>query len=257
MGIQERKQREREQRISQIIDAAEKVFCKVGMDHATMDEVANECELSKATLYIYFKNKEELFAALALRGLERLNDLFRISVKEYDHAPDKVRALGRAYLEFYRERPENYLMINHQGSSDSCATAIHENVCQEILRSEWFGRLLTAEKALWETCFAVTEEGVVKGAFKLGTNPREVVAMLWASSNGIFQLMEHIRTHERYLKMLPDAHPFEGIDPVELYIKNWEYILDSIVVNPEQAAEKRIIWNGQKNHEHSNQEASS
>ena len=62
MGIAERKEREKEQRRKAILDAAEKVFFEKGLKYSTMDDVAEEAELSKGTLYLYFKNKEELFA---------------------------------------------------------------------------------------------------------------------------------------------------------------------------------------------------
>jgi TetR/AcrR family transcriptional regulator len=50
MGITERKEREKEQRRNAIIDAAEKIFFTKGMDNSTMDDVAEEAELSKGTL---------------------------------------------------------------------------------------------------------------------------------------------------------------------------------------------------------------
>ena len=49
MGVAERKEREKEQRRKGILDAAEKVFFKHGVENATMDNVAEEAELSKAT----------------------------------------------------------------------------------------------------------------------------------------------------------------------------------------------------------------
>ena len=69
MGITERREREKEQRHNDIIDAAEKVFFSRGLEHATMDNVAVEAELSKGTLYLYFKSKEELYLAILLRSL--------------------------------------------------------------------------------------------------------------------------------------------------------------------------------------------
>jgi AcrR family transcriptional regulator len=60
MGIYERKQREKEQRKTEIINAARKVFSNKGFNTATMEEIASEAELSPGTLYLYFKNKEEL-----------------------------------------------------------------------------------------------------------------------------------------------------------------------------------------------------
>jgi len=50
MGIVERRQREKEQRRSAIIDAAEAVFFSKGLEIATMDDVAEEAELSKRKL---------------------------------------------------------------------------------------------------------------------------------------------------------------------------------------------------------------
>lgn len=241
MGIQERKQREKEQRINQIIEAAEKVFLSRGLDNATMDEVAQACELSKATLYLYFKSKEELFAALAFHGLVRLKERFEAAVSCYTFPADKTRALGKAYLDFYLERPENYLLIHHQQSSHPEIDP--DTLHQVFITSEWFPKLLTAERELWRTCFSVIELGIADATFKPGTNPQEVVALLWASSNGIFQLMEHLRTHAKYAKEIPDAAMFYAIDPKELYVKVWEYTLDSLVAVPENVATKRIIWN--------------
>ena len=72
MGIQERKERERERRRQQIIVAAKRVFSNKGFNKATMEDIATEAELSPGTLYLYFKNKEELYASLSIRILQYL-----------------------------------------------------------------------------------------------------------------------------------------------------------------------------------------
>ena len=56
MGIAERKEREKLQRRNDIIDAAERLFFQHGFETPTMDDVAREAELSKGTLYLYFKS---------------------------------------------------------------------------------------------------------------------------------------------------------------------------------------------------------
>jgi TetR/AcrR family transcriptional regulator len=55
MGIVERKEREKEHRKEEILDAAQKVFFERGLVTATMDEIAETAELSKGTLYLYYK----------------------------------------------------------------------------------------------------------------------------------------------------------------------------------------------------------
>ncbi|MDA3814141.1 MAG: TetR/AcrR family transcriptional regulator, partial [Candidatus Cloacimonetes bacterium] len=70
MGSAERKERERIQKQSDIIDAAEKVFMSKGFENATMDDIAEESEFSKGALYTYFQSKNELCLSIVLRGLK-------------------------------------------------------------------------------------------------------------------------------------------------------------------------------------------
>jgi AcrR family transcriptional regulator len=53
-----------DERKSQILNAAERVFTKKGIDLARMDDIAEETGLSKGTLYLYFKSKDELVISI-------------------------------------------------------------------------------------------------------------------------------------------------------------------------------------------------
>jgi TetR/AcrR family transcriptional regulator len=67
MTVADRKQREKEQRRNEIINAAEKLFYAKGFDKVTMDEIADAVELSKGSLYLVFRNKDSLFFAIVNR----------------------------------------------------------------------------------------------------------------------------------------------------------------------------------------------
>ena len=54
MGISERRQREKEQRKTEITDAAERLFFSRGYEDVSMDDIAREVDLNKATIYLYF-----------------------------------------------------------------------------------------------------------------------------------------------------------------------------------------------------------
>jgi TetR/AcrR family transcriptional regulator len=69
MPASSRKQREKEHRRNQILEAAEEVFRRKGYQATTMDEVAEEAEFSKGTLYLYFGSKFALFSELSNRVL--------------------------------------------------------------------------------------------------------------------------------------------------------------------------------------------
>ena len=82
MGVTERKEREKEKRREEIIQAAVKVFYKKGVDHATMDDIAEVAELSKATLYLYFTSKEEIYYFVHLDGFEKLFRMMNKAVEK-------------------------------------------------------------------------------------------------------------------------------------------------------------------------------
>ena len=60
-----------DERKSQILNAAEEVFTEKGFDQARMDDIAGQTGLSKGTLYLYFKSKDDLIIAILDRLFER------------------------------------------------------------------------------------------------------------------------------------------------------------------------------------------
>lgn len=67
MSVQERRSREREERIESILNAALQVFAKEGLQQATVDAIAAEAQLSKGAIYYYFPSKEALLESLMAR----------------------------------------------------------------------------------------------------------------------------------------------------------------------------------------------
>jgi len=120
MGIQERKEREKERRRQQIMVAAKRVFSDKGFNKATMEDIAQEAELSPGTLYLYFKNKEELYASLSLRILQYL--LIRVEHvnDEKDANPaEKLKALMDAMYDVYEFDPLIIINMFHLQSSET------------------------------------------------------------------------------------------------------------------------------------------
>jgi AcrR family transcriptional regulator len=60
-----------DERKSQILTAAEEVFTEKGFDQARMDDIAEQTGLSKGTLYLYFKSKDDLIIAILDRLFQR------------------------------------------------------------------------------------------------------------------------------------------------------------------------------------------
>ncbi|HTX60954.1 MAG TPA: helix-turn-helix domain-containing protein, partial [Methanobacterium sp.] len=68
MTISERKEREKENRRNDIISTAERLFYEKGYENITMADIAEGTELARSTLYLYFKNKKEIYLAISLKG---------------------------------------------------------------------------------------------------------------------------------------------------------------------------------------------
>ena len=103
--IQTRRLEEKERRRCEIIDAAEQVFGEVGFDAATMLQIARRARLSRALVYIYFRDKAELQFAIAERAGQHLTQRFEEAVARNRSGLDQIEAIGRAYLAFAQEFP--------------------------------------------------------------------------------------------------------------------------------------------------------
>ena len=75
MGVVERKEREKKQRRENILEAARGLFQERGFLNVTISDIAEVTELSIGTLYLYFKNKEDLYAGLACLGSQKVDTL--------------------------------------------------------------------------------------------------------------------------------------------------------------------------------------
>ena len=208
MGIQERKEREKEQRRQAILDAAESIFFLKGWKVATMDEVAGEAELSKGTLYLYYKNKDELFLAINYRGIKILVDHFEKAISSTGSGLEKVFAIGRAYYRFAQEYPDYYNMLSYfelnelefHEPEDANSLACK---CSELGNSA-LGVVVKAIQA-----------GIEDGSIRADIDAVRVATILWGQATGIIQLAMHKGKH------LQEAH---GINMEGIVEEAWTLI---------------------------------
>src|SRR5271163_4772857 len=94
--IAERRGEEKVRRRAEILDAAEALYDKKGWDGLTVDEVARSARLSRALVYVYFRDKEELLFAIGERALGLLRDRFIEAAASHSLGMDQVEAIGQA-----------------------------------------------------------------------------------------------------------------------------------------------------------------
>ena len=187
-GIDDRRSEEKERRRLEIIDAAEQVFGDVGFDDATMLQIARKARLSRALMYIYFKDKADLQFAIAERAGQQLKQRFTEAVARNKKGLDQIEAIGRAYLAFSQEFPvyfnaitlfESQLSNSKESSAyhEACMTGQHEKMAimvaaiqlgieDQTIRADIGDPLLTSI-ALW---------GFMHGIIQLSTSKADAFA---------------------------------------------------------------------------------
>lgn len=116
MGTTERRQREKEQRRTAILDAAERLFFAKNYEEVSMEEIASAVELNKATVYLYFANKEALFATIVVRGIRIMEEKFRACMATEAPGIVRVALMGQAYYRFAEEYPDYLRLIRFYGT---------------------------------------------------------------------------------------------------------------------------------------------
>jgi AcrR family transcriptional regulator len=102
MGIAERRENDRQKMRGLILDTAMKLFFKEGFEHVTIRAIAQAIEYSPATLYLYFKDKNDILYALQTMGFDKLYGKQRevLTIKD---PRKRLRQMGRVYIEFAPE----------------------------------------------------------------------------------------------------------------------------------------------------------
>lgn len=108
MGVQERRERERQARKSAVLDAARGLFLEHGFNGTTTKLIAEKCELSEATLFFYFRSKNEIFTSLLFEGIEFwAQGLEKIAAEDLPPR-EKLARIWKFYGQVDVEHPEYY-----------------------------------------------------------------------------------------------------------------------------------------------------
>lgn len=121
MGIAERKTREKQALRERVLDAARRIVMRDGFAALSMRKIADAIEYSPATLYLYFKNRDEIAHALCAEGYAQLLETF-VPLAAIEDPRERLHALGRAYVAFGLAHPQTYRLIFMEDPSYTSAT---------------------------------------------------------------------------------------------------------------------------------------
>ena len=180
------KEQEKEQRRNYILDAAEKLLFTRGYDEVSMDDIANEVGFNKATLYLYFENKESLFFAVVLRGAQILHSMVYENIKNCTTGITTMDAIGRTYFNFVDKYPEYnrvylYFMSGRFDLEDR--ESMNKDV-KEILRLRQDTFILK--------CNAI-KSGIEEGEIRQDVDPVEMTVFLTMIVKGLTEMRPDVK----------------------------------------------------------------
>jgi len=177
--VAERRAEEKDRRRAEIVDAAVELYREVGWDAVTIDQVAKRARLSRALVYVYFQDKDELHAAIVLRAFELLDKRFAEAAERVRLGLDKIEVLGRAYVAFGNEFPHLF---------NACAR-FESTERQDMQPNSLLEACVAAGNRVHEHTISALEAGIRDGTIRADMGDSRVVAIsLWGFSHGLIQI---------------------------------------------------------------------
>ncbi|HNQ01840.1 MAG TPA: TetR/AcrR family transcriptional regulator [Syntrophales bacterium] len=178
MGSERRREREKEQRRNAILRSARKEFFEKGFRAVTVDSIARRSELSKGAIYLYFKSKEEIYAQILLRDIDKFHDKVETLLDTSKSASENLRRYAEVYAAFFISDRELFrifmnFMIQHNPVNFT------PNINDHIVRST-NQTVVVIEQIL--------QMGIERGEFPRTLDIRVCRNALWGLLNGIIAL---------------------------------------------------------------------
>jgi len=176
--IAERRGEEKARRRAEILDAADGLYAERGWDALTVEHVARSARLSRALVYVYFRDKDELLFAIGERAMGLLRDRFLAAAAGQVSGIDQVEAIGKAYMSYAVEFPHYFDFCSRfHGHSVAVDPGSHEGACRAA-----------GDEAIGVVIQAI-EVGKRDGSIRADVGESALLATtLWAFTHGVIQL---------------------------------------------------------------------
>jgi AcrR family transcriptional regulator len=175
MGVSARKKRETEALREQVLDTAEDIFVREGVDQVTMRRIAASVDYAPTLLYRLFANKADLLDHLIARGYKGVRDQYAVIMQQQGLSSQaRLKSIVATYVDYALTHPNHYRMW-----FDTCSIR-----CEE-------GQLLMNHGRLEYVVFQVWLDGIescqAEGMFA-GWDSLDVFQLIWSRVHGLISL---------------------------------------------------------------------
>ncbi|MDR3343810.1 MAG: TetR/AcrR family transcriptional regulator; helix-turn-helix transcriptional regulator [Treponema sp.] len=173
MGIIERKERERTERKALIMRCAKELILEYGVDAVSMGDIAEKAELSKATLYLYFPSKEDLFREIYDEAGNRFIEYFQSRLSPGLSALESLKLFWNCYLNMYGSSNDVIIVFNMKNYIAPAFPFISiEDTAEDTAQSEDPPRSPSDFSCmLYSMLKQMIDQGIAEGTFDPAINP--------------------------------------------------------------------------------------
>ena len=187
MGLEERRKREKENRKNAILKAARKLFFDKGFKNVTVESIAKKAELSKGSVYLYFKSKEDIYTQILLTDIDKFHKVIANLMEEGQSSSTMLMGLANVYADFFMNDRELFrIMMNYMLNID------HMNLPEEI--DHLIVKATNKTIDIIEEIFMI---GIRSGEFPAYIDLRQKRNAIWGLLNGTISLHLFTGTEEK------------------------------------------------------------
>lgn len=175
MSSHTRKQVEKENRKKEISNAALYIMQEYGLHGLNMELIAKQTQLAKGTIYLYFKNKEEIISDLSNTARILLLKEFKKAVKSSDKPLEQLKEIIKSNFYFYKEMPIY---------SDLVSLYEVNNTFVET------DEMYQSSQKIIDFIVEIVKKGQAQNSINAEINPLHFTMTMWGMTTGILQLVK-------------------------------------------------------------------
>ena len=175
-ATRERREQEKQELYQTILSAAGELFLEQGYEHFSLRQVAERIGYATGTIYLYFKDKDEVLFKIAQDGFVRFDQQLERAIQSENEPRARLKAMGRAYITFGMQNPAAYQLMFVQRPE----FFLHAQQLKEQEEESFGGRAL-------DLLYEVIEQSMEAGVIRPGAVDSTADA-LWAAVHGFVTL---------------------------------------------------------------------
>lgn len=161
---------------NRIAEKAMVLFAEKGIKNTKMNEIAAAAGYGKATLYVYFKNKDDIVAFLSLKSMEKLKELLSEALENGETAKEQFFSLCNALVKYQADYPDffdrslQYIQVEKKNDN------------------EWLSRTYQVGEEVNRIISQYIKRGVESGELEQTTDYFGTILLMWGMISGVIKL---------------------------------------------------------------------